>query len=95
MEFPEPVASGFTVYGKSGCSYCTKVKALLTEYEQEFTYVNCDEFLVEKEAFLAFIQGIAEKEHKTFPIIFRSKAFIGGYMDTLEFLRNTIECLDK
>lgn len=95
MEFPEPIASGFTVYGKTGCSYCSKVKLLLTEYEEPFTYVDCDEFLVEKAAFLAFIEGLAKKEHKTFPIVFRSKRFIGGYMDTLEFLRNTLDTFDK
>ena len=56
MEFTAPNTSGFTVYGKTGCSYCTKVKSLLTSYEQEFVYVNCDEYLVnDKDAFLEFM----------------------------------------
>ena len=31
MEIEEPLKTGFTVYSKSGCPNCTKVKKLLTE----------------------------------------------------------------
>jgi len=87
MEFTTPSASGFTIYGKTDCPYCDKVKTLLTDYDETFTYINCDDYLVDnKEAFLAFIKGLAGIEHKTFPMVFSSKIFIGGYTDTIKLM---------
>jgi glutaredoxin 3 len=86
MEFPAPQSTGYTIYTKTDCSYCTKVKILLEELGHTYTAVNCDEYLAEKEAFLTFIRGIAAKEHKTFPIIFFDGKYIGGYDDTMRFL---------
>ena len=86
MEFTAPVSSGFTVYGKTDCPYCLKVKDLLAEYNEPMTYVNCDPYLVEKEEFLAFIKAKAGKEHKTFPMVFSDGKFVGGYTDTIQFL---------
>lgn len=87
MGFTAPVLSGFTVYGKTGCSYCTKVKELLTEYNEPFVYVNCDEYLEEKrDAFLQFIKILAGKEYKTFPMVFSSQQFVGGYTDTMKLM---------
>ena len=87
MEFPAPEPTGFTVYTKTDCSYCVKVKILLEEFEQTFTVINCDEYLMDKPAFLTFVQGIAGKEHKTFPIVFFDGKYIGGYDTTMHFLR--------
>ena len=89
MEFPEPQATGFTVYTKTDCSYCVKVKFLLEEFEHTYTAINCDEYLTDKPAFLTFIQGIAGKEHKTFPIVFFDGKYIGGFDNTMHFLRLT------
>lgn len=87
MEFIVPSVSIFTIYGKSGCPYCDKVKALLDEYKQEFTYVNCDEYLLaDRDAFLGFIRTVAGKEYKTFPMVFSPKGFIGGYTDTIRVI---------
>lgn len=86
MEFPVPQSTGFTVYTKTDCSYCAKVKLLLETLEYPYTAVNCDEYLAEKEKFLTFIQGIAGKEHKTFPIVFFDGQYIGGYDDTQRFI---------
>jgi glutaredoxin len=86
MEFTSP-ASGFTVYGKIGCTNCQKVKALLDEYKQEFTYINCDDYLaLKKTEFLKFIAELAGKEVMTFPIVFFSATFVGGYTDTIRLL---------
>lgn len=94
MEFTVPTTSGFTIYGKSGCSYCERVKALLTDYEQEFTYVNCDEYLLsDRDAFLEFIRTMAGKEYRTFPMVFSSKVFLGGYTDTFQLMLDTV--IDK
>ena len=90
MEFPFPI-SGFTIYGKTDCSYCDKVKTLLAEYKQEFTYVNCDKYLeTDKPGFLKFIAGLAGKEVTSFPMVF-SPAFVGGYTDTIRLLLEKYE----
>ena len=87
MEFTAPASSGFTVYGKSSCPYCDKVKGLLAEYSEAFVYVNCDEYLLEnRSAFLEFIEKLAGKEYKTFPMVFDSKQFVGGYTDTMKVI---------
>ena len=89
-----PTTTGFTVYSKTGCSYCEKVKALLTEYQQEFTYINCDEYLLfDRDAFLEFIRRISGKDYKTFPMVFSSKTFLGGYTETFRLMLDTL--IDK
>jgi len=77
--FP-PLNEGYTVYSKSGCINCTKIKKLLLEKNIFFLDVQCDEFLLEdKEQFLLFINEKAQKECKTFPMIFYNGEFVGGY----------------
>jgi len=92
MKFTGPLSYGYTVYGKSGCSYCDKVKLLLDEFKEQYTYINCDEYLIgEKDAFLKFIEELAGKEHTTFPMVFSSLQFVGGYTDTFKMLINSHE----
>ena len=96
MEFSGPNTSGFTIYGKTGCSYCEKVKALLLDYCEPFIYVNCDEYLInDKSAFLEFMHTLSGKEHKTFPMVFSSRQFIGGYTDTVQLMLHTHVAIDK
>jgi glutaredoxin len=84
--FFKPLEIGFTIYSKNGCSYCTKVKALLMEKEIFFLDVNCDEYLINnREEFLSFIKEIANKEHRTFPMVFKDGKFIGGFTETREY----------
>jgi glutaredoxin len=83
VSFVEPSSVGYTIYSKTGCTYCTKVKLLLMGFELPYTIVNCDEYLLEnKEMFLDFIKTKAEKEYKTFPMVFLEGKFIGGFMET-------------
>lgn len=85
MEINEPKKENYTIYSKSGCINCSKVKKLLTEKRYIFIEVNCDEFLIEnKETFLLFISEKAKKEYKTFPMVFYNGEFIGGYNETIE-----------
>jgi glutaredoxin len=88
MNFETPLDVGFTIYSKSGCDNCTKVKKLLREKNIFYFEVNCDEYLVEdKEGFLKFIKDTAkiEYEYKTFPIVFYNSLFFGGYKETKEY----------
>jgi glutaredoxin len=83
MIFFTPLETGFTVYSKSGCTNCTKVKKLLLDKQSFFVDISCDEYLLEdKEEFLSFIKEKANKEYRTFPMVFKDRKFIGGFAET-------------
>jgi glutaredoxin len=87
MDFEKPIKSGFTVYSKSGCINCNKVKTLLKEKHFIFSVINCDEYIIEnKEDFLQFIKEKANRECKMFPMVFYDGFFIGGYNETQEYI---------
>ena len=87
MNIEKPVETGFTIYSKSGCPNCLRIKKTLTEKKQTFIEINCDEYLIEdKESFLSFIKNLAQKESKVFPMIFNNGTFIGSFNETQEFL---------
>ena len=88
MDFPEPKKGQFTVYSKSGCINCTNVKSLLKETKLAFTIVDCDEFILEnKEEFLEFIKQLIGQECKKFPMVFDNNKFIGGYNETVKYVK--------
>ena len=71
MDIPKPLYEQFTVYSKSGCINCTRVKQLLQEKQVKFNIVDCDEYILEdKSGFLDCIRELAEKEYKMFPMVF-------------------------
>lgn len=81
---PDPIADGYTIYSKSGCYYCTKVKELLAK-ETPVKIIMCDNFLFEdRTGFLEKIKSIANdgKDTRTFPIVFHCGTFLGGYEET-------------
>lgn len=87
MEIPKPTQDEITIYSKSACTYCVKVKTLLKENNIKFTLIDCDEFILEdKPGFLQFIHLLVGSEYKTFPMVFFNKTFIGGYKETEEYL---------
>lgn len=87
MEYTEPLQRGFTIYSKSGCIMCSKVKNLLQEKFLFFQVVDCDEYLIEdKDAFLAFIQERTGKSYRQFPMVFNDGKFIGGYEETSDLV---------
>ena len=87
MEFEKPNEFGFTVYSKSGCPNCIKVKTLLKEKNLVFNVVDCDEYLIEnKEIFLLFIEEISKQSYKQFPMVFNDTIFIGGFNETKEYI---------
>jgi glutaredoxin len=95
MEFEKPLESGFTIYSKSGCSNCTKVKVLLNDKNLLLKVIDCDEYILEdKESFLLFITSLSNKEVKIFPIIFYDGKFIGGYNETKEFVEELLLAFD-
>ena len=91
MDFEKPNESGFTVYSKSGCPNCIKVKALLKEKKLLFSVVDCDEYLIEdKDNFLLFIEQTAKQSCKLFPMVFNDSTFIGGFNETKDFIDKTL-----
>lgn len=87
--FESPSKEGYTIYSKSGCPNCTKVKKLLeTNHITATQIIDCDDYLIEsKEEFLQFIYDIIGKEYRTFPMVFYNGTFIGGYTETNVFLQ--------
>ena len=95
MEFEKPIESGFTIYSKSGCSNCTKVKALLNDKNLLLKVIDSDEYILEdKESFLSFIITLTNKVVKTFPIIFYDGEFVGGYNETVKFVEDLLLAFD-
>ncbi len=87
MEFANPEINGFTIYSKSGCHGCSKLKTILNNKNLIFNMIDCDEYLIEeRENFLSFIQSKIGKPYKIFPVVFYNGKFIGGYVETLDFI---------
>jgi len=80
-----PSTDSYTIYTKSGCPNCTKVKKLLCNVTPNPLVIDCDEYIIEdKISFIEFIKKIAKKEYNLFPIVFLNGQFIGGYNETKE-----------
>jgi glutaredoxin len=87
MNFEEPCENNFTIYSKSGCINCRKVKDLLKRYEFDYEIIDCDDYLFEdKDNFLSFIKSYSVVDWKSFPIVFFNGNFIGGLNETKEYL---------
>ena len=90
MLFEEPSENKFTIYSKSGCINCRKVKDLLKSENLEYEIIDCDDYLLEyKEIFLSFIKSHSIIDWKTFPIVFNNGKFIGGLNETKEYLEKS------
>ena len=87
MNFVEPFENKFTIYSKSGCINCRIVKDLLKTNHLEYEIIDCDDYLLEdKENFLLFIKSYSISEWKSFPIVFCDGKFIGGLIETRNYL---------
>lgn len=88
MNLPEPIPHTITVYTKSNCSNCDKVKAYLIKKNLSYNLIDCDQFLGDEETkrhFLSQIYCYSGQKIKSFPIIFYDRRCIGGYYDLLEY----------
>jgi glutaredoxin len=83
LEIQKPSEKGYTIYTKSKCKYCTKVKELLKN-DSFVTIIDCDPYLIDQEQkkdFLKEVQTIIGRSHKTFPMVFKDGTFVGGCDD--------------
>lgn len=84
---------GWTIFTKTNCSFCKKVKTLIPEAE----FVESDGFLAEsRDVFLAKMDKWTGKEYRKFPMVFLDKRFIGGYAEAKQYLddMNTFDMVD-
>jgi glutaredoxin len=81
---PSPQKTGFSVFTKSSCKYCDKVKDLFCaspHMDPEPMFVLCDDFLKGDETKRIFLMEMKKhigKEYRTFPMVFKNGIFIGG-----------------
>ena len=95
MEFEEPQSTGFTIYTKSGCKNCTKVKNFLDEKKLPNVKICCDDYIIEdKTNFVAFIISKTKEEMVLFPIVFNNGVFVGGYPETKDLIEKAI-CFEE
>ena len=95
MEFPNPEVNIITIYGKSGCKNCIKVKNYLIENNVAFKYIDYDDYLVEeKKALLFFLCEKAKKQIAVFPCVFSNGNFIGGFQEIVVFIKKINELDD-
>lgn len=86
-DFREPSKKGFTIYSKSGCPNCVKVKTLLQNKNYIVIPVNCDDFLIEqKDEFLSKMKELTAVEVLLFPLVFYEGKYVGGYKETTYFI---------
>ena len=90
--FVPPSQEGFTIYTKSNCPFCDKVKILFMNNNPQPNYINCDEYLNGnyRDTFLHFIKQYTVREHRTFPMVFLKGEFIGGFTETIEFMNTSL-----
>ena len=91
MEFPTPNSIAYTIYSKSNCHFCDKVKELLKDVEPKAVVVDCDQFLIDPETkknFLDFMATLIKRQYKTFPMVFHGDRFVGGFNDTRDYYEN-------
>lgn len=88
MNLPEPVPHTITVYTKSNCSNCDKLKAYLIKNSFIYQTIDCDPYLEDEEmknCFLTQMHYYSGKKIKSFPMVFYDCRYIGGYYDLLEY----------
>lgn len=81
--YVSPSKNSYTIYTKTGCSYCEKTKEMLKDIEN-IKIINCDDYLInDKENFLSWVEAqTGGIKYRTFPIIFLNGKFIGGFTET-------------
>ena len=96
MDFEKPAETGYTIYSKSGCILCNKVKDLLKTRDKPFNVIDSDEYLIEdKDGFVAFMESCAGKSTGGFPKVFADGVFVGSYAETKQHLDKTLNFDDS
>ena len=85
----KPSWTTYTIYSKSNCAYCDKVKLLLKD--EVVNVIECDEYLAEdRTRFLQTMHHYSGVECKTFPMVFLKGIYIGGFAETKKYYNSLI-----
>ena len=71
----------FTVYSKTSCPYCDKVKNVLDLTEQKYVIYTLGQDFTKEEFYAEFGEG------STFPQVICDDKKLGGSVDTIKFLK--------
>lgn len=91
LKITNSLHKGWTVYIYSGCRHSTKIKKLLNIFDLKYNIVDCDYcflFPEIKEEFSEFLEKLCGCESPEFPLVFKDYEYIGGYKETLDYLKN-------
>ncbi len=80
---------GYTVFSKSGCPNCRKVKEFLKEHGHEPCIIDCDEALLDDRASLLEYLYNCGAKGTVFPFVFLDNNFLGGYEETRRFVEES------
>ena len=73
---PAPLASGVTIYGRTGCPYCDKAKVLVKKHKMKHIYVD-NEAVMGYETLIRPLIG----DYNFVPVVFVNGVFVGGYTE--------------
>ena len=82
----------FLIFGLSTCKYCKNVLEFSKTNSLQFKYYEMDKYY---EIFIPILNKLTELDfelnidptHRTFPVIFYNKKFIGGYSDLIKYIK--------
>lgn len=84
----------YLFFGLESCGYCKKTLEFSRNNNLQFKYYDMDKYYT---IFIPILDKLIEldpelkidPEHRTFPVIFYNKKFIGGYTDLIKVIKNT------
>lgn len=92
MNLQEPIEHILTVYTRTNCINCEKLKGyLLNTNRVKFRFIYCDEYMNDEETKKCFLNQMtyySGQKVRTFPMVFANKRYIGGYYETLEYFED-------
>lgn len=71
----------FTIYSKTGCPYCEKVKQVLDLTKQSFVVYTLDADFTREQFYAEF------GEDSTFPQVLCDEKKLGGSVETIKYLK--------
>ena len=71
-----------TIFGRSGCGFCTRAREVCERKELAFRYIDVHEEGISQ----TDLEKTVGKEVKTLPQIFHGQDYIGGYTELETFL---------
>lgn len=94
VAFLLPLANKITVYSKSKCDNCSKVKMLLEDHvdtesisADSYVIINCDNYLQsDRSKFIAHMSKLTGRNSLQFPLVFAHGQFVGGFKETVKYI---------